>query len=45
MPELREDGLIYAENGKPYSVVHQYDRFQPWKDVILDKFSDTVYAS
>ncbi len=45
MPELREDGLIYAENGKPYSVVHQYDRYQPWKDAILDKFSDTVYAS
>lgn len=45
MPELREDGLIYAENGKPYSIVHQYDRYQPWKDVILDKFSDTVYAS
>jgi protein YibB len=32
VPEMREDGLIYADNGLPFSIVHQYDRYQPWKE-------------
>jgi hypothetical protein len=39
IPEMKEDGLIYAENGKPYAIVHQYDRFQPWKEALLEKYS------
>jgi len=38
IPEMKDDGLIYAENGKPYAIVHQYDRFQPWKDALLQKY-------
>ena len=45
IPEMKDDGLIYAENGKPYAIVHQYDRFHPWKELLLNKFSDIKYVS
>jgi hypothetical protein len=38
VPEMKEDGLIYADNGKPFAIVHQYDRYQPWKDSITKKY-------
>lgn len=44
IPVLKGD-LIYAENDKPYAIVHQYDRFQPWKDLLIDKYSETKYSS
>lgn len=37
VPEMK-DGLIYADNGKPFAIVHQYDRFQPWKEIILERY-------
>ncbi len=37
IPFLKED-LIYAENGKPYSIVHQYNRYEPWNELILKKY-------
>jgi protein YibB len=42
---MREDGLIYADNGKPFSIVHQYDRYQPWKEHILGKEKEATLVT
>lgn len=44
IPVMKDD-IVYAENGKPYAIVHQYDRFQPWKEIILKKYAKTEYVS
>jgi hypothetical protein len=40
IPEMKDDGLIYADNGKPFSIVHQYDRYQPWSIKIHSRLND-----
>jgi hypothetical protein len=45
VPQMKDDGLVYADNGKPFAIVHQYDRFQPWKEILLQKYSGTKYVS
>jgi protein YibB len=45
VPEMKDDGLIYAENGKPYAIVHQYDRHAPWKERILGKEKDVTIVT
>jgi hypothetical protein len=42
---MKDNGLVYADNGKPFAIVHQYDRYQPWKEIILNKYSNTKYVS
>ena len=34
LPQLI-DGQICTPSGEPYIIVHQYDRYQPWKEVML----------
>ena len=43
IPEMK-DTIVYAENGKPYSIVHQYDRYQPWKEILLEKYGGFKFA-
>lgn len=31
VPELK-NGKVVNEKGQPYAIVHQYDRYQPWKE-------------
>ena len=31
------DGLVYTPSGKPYAIVHQYDRYAPWQKEILER--------
>lgn len=45
IPQMKDDELVYADNGKPFVIVHQYDRFQPWKEILLKKYSGTEYVS
>ena len=44
IPQMKDD-IVYADNGKPFAIVHQYDRFQPWKEILLKKFNDVEYVS
>ena len=44
IPQMKDD-IVYADNGKPFAIVHQYDRFQPWKEILLEKYGETKYAS
>jgi hypothetical protein len=44
VPQMK-DGKIYADNGKPFAIVHQYDRYQPWKEILLQKYSGVQYVS
>ena len=37
VPVMKDDGLIYADNGLPFAIVHQYDRYQPWNTKILSR--------
>ena len=40
-----ENELVLNEKKQPYAIVHQYDRFQPWKDILLEKYGKTKYSS
>lgn len=31
------DGKVCTPNGIPYAIVHQYDRYQPWKESLLNE--------
>ena len=44
IPQMKDD-IVYADNGKPFAIVHQYDRFQPWKEILLEKYGETKYVS
>ena len=35
VPEMT-NGLVIADNGKPFTIIHQYDRYQPWKEKLLN---------
>jgi len=37
MPYMNGD-IVYAENRKPYCIVHQYDRYKPWADILVQKY-------
>lgn len=32
-----QDGIVSTPNGEPYAIVHQYDRYAPWKTMIYDR--------
>lgn len=32
------DGLVCNSDGEPYAIVHQYDRYEPWKQTLLKKY-------
>jgi len=34
-----KDGIVYTSTGKPFSIVHQYDRVPEWKKFIMDKYN------
>jgi hypothetical protein len=33
-----KDGIVYTSTGKPFSIVHQYDRVPSWKQHIMEKY-------
>ena len=33
-----KDGIVYASNGEPFCIVHQYDRVPEWKEFVMNKF-------
>jgi hypothetical protein len=35
---VMKDSQVCTPSGKPYAIVHQYDRYQPWKNVLLEKY-------
>lgn len=35
LPYMDSENLVCTPKGEAYSIVHQYDRFQPWKEEIL----------
>lgn len=37
-PTLREDGVVVNHDGKPFVIVHQYDRTHSWKDKIMKRY-------
>ena len=34
-----EDGIVYTCLGKPFAIVHQYDRVPDWKKYVMKKFN------
>ena len=38
MPKMIDDQVCNSK-GEPYAIVHQYDRFIPWKEVLLKKYA------
>ena len=38
IPTMNSDYEVCNSKGEPYCIVHQYDRYQFWKDVLLNKF-------
>lgn len=39
------DGKVCNQHNEPYAIVHQYDRYQPWKETLLEKLGTTNYVS
>lgn len=37
-PTLRDDGIVVNHDGKPFVIVHQYDRTLSWKDKITARY-------
>jgi hypothetical protein len=33
-----EDGIVKTSTGKPFAIVHQYDRVPEWRDIIEKKY-------
>lgn len=33
-----KDGIVYTSDGKPFSIVHQYDRVPEWKKFVQEKY-------
>jgi hypothetical protein len=38
LPQMIGDQVCNAK-GEPYAIVHQYDRYQPWKEILTNKFA------
>ena len=45
LPYMDPSNTICTPKSEPYAIIHQYDRFQPWKEMILDKYADIKYVS
>ena len=39
LPQMNEDGLVCNSQGEPFAIVHQYDRYEPWKEILLKKYA------
>jgi hypothetical protein len=37
---IMKDGMVCTSEGKPFALVHQYDRVPEWKESIEKKFED-----
>jgi hypothetical protein len=44
VPEMI-DGKVCTPDGKPYCIVHQYDRYAPWKEELHEKIGLVKYVS
>lgn len=33
------DGKVCNAAGEPYAIVHQYDRYQPWKEILTNQYA------
>jgi protein YibB len=44
VPEM-VDGMVIADNGNPFTIVHQYDRYQPWKEFFLGEEKKTTIVT
>ena len=39
------DGKVCTPSGEPYAIVHQYDRYAPWKEALIGKGSDVTVVT
>jgi hypothetical protein len=39
IPQMKDNGLVYADNGKPFAIVHQYDRNPELTKAIEKKYA------
>ena len=39
------DSQVCTPSGKPYAIVHQYDRYHPWRNELINKVSPVKYVS
>ena len=39
------NGQVCTPSGEPYAIVHQYDRYQPWKEELLGKDKETTIVT
>jgi hypothetical protein len=35
LPYIDSENLVCTPKGEVYPIVHQYDRYQPWKELLL----------
>jgi len=36
---MNDDGIVCNSKGEPFTIVHQYDRYEPWKEILLKKYA------
>jgi len=42
---IMKDSQVCTSDGKPYAIVHQYDRYHPWRNELINKLSSVKYVS
>ena len=42
---VMKDSQVCTPSGKPYAIVHQYDRYVPWRNELVSKVSPIKYVS
>jgi len=42
---IMKEGKVCTPSGKPYSIVHQYDRYIPWRNELINNISSVNYIS
>ena len=38
IPELKDDGIVYTQSGIKYDMVHQFNRVEEWKKILLKNY-------
>jgi len=45
LPYMDSTNLVCTANGEVYPIVHQYDRFQPWKEKLVGREKDVTVVT
>jgi protein YibB len=45
LPYMDPSNTVCTPKSEPYAIIHQYDRFQPWKEILIGKEKDVTVVT